>query len=249
MNLTESCGCGAALTVDEVDTVPWTLIREWRAQHAACRQEQRQRTVTEVAQCQPWETPVGPPLMPPPGVDAWPDPEQQWVWPELIVDPERFFELVGRRAAHDGYGPSDSITDSARLSVLADYIAGIDSARGVESRVPGDLRRIAADLAIAESWVRPADADVPLPGLRQLLSAINEQGFYKNIEASDSKLNVYVAKGDTDPDTTWCSATWVLATGEVAQCARSLKVVERWGNDYTVDVPGLAAWIRDGMPT
>jgi hypothetical protein len=94
------------------------------------------------------------------------------------------------------------------------------------------------------------DADVPLRGLRQLLSALNETRFTPSLNVVDGQsLNVYVAKGDFDPNRTWCNAIWSLTTGEVRMCEWSHVDDDRDVIRHTLDIPALAAWIRDGMPT
>jgi hypothetical protein len=263
VKLTESCSCGAAITIEAADGIPWEVLSMWRTSHM--HQATRPLTVAERAERDRIRSTFP---------QDWPDPYQPWVWgttpedaaaepwPELIVnhddarlDPTIVRRcVIGNRCDWDPYGPSE-VPDSMRLGLVADYIAGINSARQVENRVPGDLRRIARDLAIAEGWVTVADgddrlvADVPLRGLRQFLTAIVEARLVPRINVTGvERLNVYVTKGDTDPDTTWCSVQWVLATGEAPSCTRSI-ITGQNANPYTLDVSGLTAWIRDGMPT
>lgn len=67
------------------------------------------------------------------------------------VDDARLDPTIVRRATigytldWDPYGDAD-VSDALRLELVADYLERVNTARQVENRVPGDLRRIAARL-------------------------------------------------------------------------------------------------------
>lgn len=124
MKLTETCGCGAALTLDRVDPLrlPWTLIREWRAQHAECRMAARAVESGDIDSVD----------------DARLDP----------VLAQR--AQLGYVLDWDPYGPGE-VPDHMRLDLLADYFLRVNHLRFVQNRVPEDLRRIAAELR-ERSW-------------------------------------------------------------------------------------------------
>lgn len=82
MNLTETCGCGAALSLnlDEGEHLPdlGAEFDHWRALHKACRSDER-AIATALAfarSTQPAAVIATDDGLP----DGWPDPNERWLW-------------------------------------------------------------------------------------------------------------------------------------------------------------------------
>lgn len=135
MNVTETCPCGGMLSIDDADEARQTILsahlNEFRQEHAACRGPQL--TVAQQA------------------ATGWPlsDPDDVRVLHRRAT--------IGMRADYDPYGDGHAVSDALRLHNVANYIDGINSARGVENRVPRDLHRIADELE-GDTRVNPAAA-------------------------------------------------------------------------------------------
>lgn len=142
MILTETCGCGAAITIEdgpgEAHTVGVrrALIDEFRTLHAPCRSDSR-AVLTAQATTWPESTTVI--------VNAADGP------PGDIEDADDARRArIGYTLDWDPYGPEE-VSDAHRLELVADYLERVNARREVENRVPGDLRRIAADLRAGTS--------------------------------------------------------------------------------------------------